>query len=352
MAGHVGFLVGANGDDLLLLGGNQGDCVSVARFARDDVVGMRWPAEPQPGTTTSEATSRAPPAAQPDFDRALTHVLEMEGGYGDDPDDPGGPTNFGLTLDDLATARGVALDDATRPVLLAALKSIAADEVRAIYHTRYWLPSLAGELPAALGFMHFDTSVNQGVGTAARFLQAALGVDVDGEIGPLTKSAATLADPAATLKRYADLRRQRYRALSGFGRFGRGWLNRVDATLQRSLALIPNSSQTEKGPSAMSTTSASTQTAQTTASDATTDPKWWGQSMTIWGTLITAVATVAPVLGPVIGIEISPDTVRQLGGQSADVVRGLAGLAGTIMALYGRSRAAQPLMRRDFSVKF
>lgn len=338
-AGHVGFMLGATAESVILLGGNQGDAVSVAVFPISDVLGFRWP-------VPARQADRDAPASASLFDTALAHVLEMEGGYDDDPTDPGGPTNQGLTLADLAAARGVALDRGTRAALLAALKAITPAEVARIYHAHYWRPSRAGELPPPLALMHFDTAVNQGIGTAARMLQQAVGADTDGEIGPLTLAAANGADPVAALARYADLRRQRYRSLSGFARFGRGWLNRVDATLARARALAPPNGRTEDPPMASSTTPS---TPATPAAEP--ESKWWGQSMTIWGTLITAAATVAPVIGPLIGIDISADTIKQLGGQTAEVARGIAGLLGTVLAIYGRTRAVQPLMRREVALR-
>lgn len=345
-AGHVGFLIGATEDDVILLGGNQGNAVGVAAFPRADVIALRWPA----------ATVIEPPGNEDDvgplFAQALAHVLAMEGGYTDDPADPGGPTNFGLTLADLAAARGMSLDASTRPQLLAGLKAIAAGEVRDIYLNRYWRPCRAPDLPPALALMHFDAAVNMGPGTAARMLQQAVGADADGDIGPETLAAARQSNCAAAVRRYADLRRDRYRALAGFSRFGRGWLNRVAATETRAGQLIADDLQQKKDVTSMSNTNASAAETKSEPTDAApAETKWWGQSMTVWGTLITAVATVAPVLGPLIGIDLSAETVRQVGGQTAEVVRGIAGLAGTLLALYGRTRAAAPLMRRDFSLR-
>ena len=91
--------------------------------------------------------------------------------------------------------------------------------------------------------------------------------------------------------------------------------------------------------------------AETTAASAP-EPKWWGQSLTIWGTIVTTLATVLPVIGPLIGIDISADVVRQLGDGIIRVGQALAGVIGVAMTIYGRSRAFQPLIRRDFVVKF
>ena len=79
--------------------------------------------------------------------------------------------------------------------------------------------------------------------------------------------------------------------------------------------------------------------------------KWWGDSMTIWGVVVTTLATVLPALGPVVGIDISGDMIRQLGLQATSAVQALGGLIGTILTIYGRMRAIQPLMRRDFTIK-
>jgi uncharacterized protein (TIGR02594 family) len=40
--GHVGFFVGMQGDRLLLLGGNQGNAVSIRPYSKERVLGMRW----------------------------------------------------------------------------------------------------------------------------------------------------------------------------------------------------------------------------------------------------------------------------------------------------------------------
>jgi len=50
-----------------------------------------------------------------------------------------------------------------------------------------------------------------------------------------------------------------------------------------------------------------------TPAPAPTDSKWWGQSMTIWGAIITTLSTVLPVLGPALGIDITADLVREVG---------------------------------------
>ena len=71
----------------------------------------------------------------------------------------------------------------------------------------------------------------------------------------------------------------------------------------------------------------------------TSQPKFWGQSVTIWGAVITALSTVVPVLGPAMGVDLTPDLVKQAGEQLVSVVQALGGLIGTAMTIYGRARA-------------
>ena len=327
--GHVGFVVGAAKDQLFLLGGNQKDAVTVQSFPTGRLLGLRWP-------------STAEGAGQNDdlFEAALAHVLEMEGGWTNDPYDPGGPTNLGITLSVFAAWKGLTLTDANRQALMEELKRLDAAAVRPIYRERYWNPSRAGDLPAALAVMHFDAAVNHGVSGAARMLQQALGVSVDGKIGPQTLAAAHGQPVAEVIDRYADIRRARYRSLSHFWRFGRGWLRRVDRTVLAARQIASTgtkiSQQLQAGARPMSQTG---QTSQTS--------KWWGHSITIWGAIITAASTVLPTIGPLFGIDITPDLVQEFGDQVILVVQAIGGLIGIIMTIYGRTRATASLERKQ-----
>jgi len=93
-----------------------------------------------------------------------------------------------------------------------------------------------------------------------------------------------------------------------------------------------------------------TETPETPAEAPDADTKWWGHSMTIWGAAITALSTVVPTLGPLIGLDITPEVVRQLGDQAILAVQGLGGLAGTILTIYGRIRATTSLERRQLKL--
>ena len=94
--GHAGFLIGETADSIILLGGNQNDAVTVEAFPRTRLLGLRWPSSAittQPVIPEAEASAEAigDPATDSAFNRALAHVLEMEGGWTDDPTIPVAP---------------------------------------------------------------------------------------------------------------------------------------------------------------------------------------------------------------------------------------------------------------------
>jgi lysozyme family protein len=124
-----------------------------------------------------------------DFDKSLRFVLKNEGGFVDDPDDPGGATNFGITqriYDGYRNHLGL---------LRQTVGKITDDEVKKIYEQQYWINGRAVKLPWPFNLMHFDACVNigkpeDGFKRSARVLQRALRVKVDGDIGPITLGAA------------------------------------------------------------------------------------------------------------------------------------------------------------------
>jgi uncharacterized protein (TIGR02594 family) len=380
--GHAGFLIGETADRIILLGGNQDDAVTVEAFPRARLLGLRWPPPAittQPVIPEAEASAEAtagPAASDALFNRALTHVLEMEGGWTDDPYDPGGPTNFGITLATYARDKGIELTAANLAAIASEHKSIPAATVRRIYRERYWLLACCQQLSAPLAFFHFDAAVNQGVTGAARLLQEALGAEIDGEIGPETLGKAAARPVAETLALYADARRRHYRSLPTFWRFGKGWLARVDRTLEAARLIAANSpparserlpdspppggegvgvggtptAHASQRPSQPKETKPMTDTTQPAAPAATPDAKWWGQSMTIWGVVITTLATVLPAFGPLLGLDITAELIRQLGDQIVIVVQAVGGLVGTILAIWGRARATTALERKQLTM--
>lgn len=180
--------------------------------------------------------------ASKSFWPALTCVLAQEGGYSDHPDDPGGATMMGITQATLAGWRGT-------PVTKADVRALARDEAAAIYRARYWNAVRGDELPAGLDLAVFDFAVNSGASRAVRALQRALGVTVDGLIGPETLAAAGGRPVSETISALCAGRRGFLERLSTFPVFGRGWTRRVReievAALKLALSFAA-SSQPEK----------------------------------------------------------------------------------------------------------
>jgi lysozyme family protein len=119
---------------------------------------------------------------QEDFRDAVEFVLEQEGGYTLDPNDPGGETKFGISKKAYPN-----LD----------IKNLTREDAIEIYQRDYWKPCRCDDLPRHFAFIVFDSAVNQGPRVAIRLLQIALGVSVDGIIGPKTLAAASSAKPRA-----------------------------------------------------------------------------------------------------------------------------------------------------------
>jgi lysozyme family protein len=172
------------------------------------------------------------------FDTCLAFTLRAEGGYVDDPADPGGVTNMGITL---ATFRQWSDDAELGP---AQVQDMTERTARAIYRSLYWNPLRADALPAGVDLSVFDMGVNAGIWGSARLLQRAIGFtgdEVDGCIGPETLGAAATCDPRSLVNDLADRQAAYYRSLAEFPTFGAGWLNRTDARRRAALAMIVDS---------------------------------------------------------------------------------------------------------------
>jgi len=107
------------------------------------------------------------------FDRAVQHIFKSEGGYANDPDDPGGETNFGIS--------SVYNPDVD-------VKNLTTEKAKQIYKERYWDKIKGDKLPANIRMQVFDTAVNMGVDTAKQLLDQSGG------------------DPV----KYLELRKQKY----------------------------------------------------------------------------------------------------------------------------------------------
>jgi lysozyme family protein len=152
-------------------------------------------------------------------EQIAAEIVAREGGYVNDPDDPGGATNYGVTLD---TLKGLGEDrNGDGKVDLADLKSLSRADAQRIFVEHYFRKPRLGELPQPLQATVFDMQVNAGA-NAIRILQRLLtrmGFETadDGMVGPRTIEAARLADIAARAylaDAYGIARRNYYYALA------------------------------------------------------------------------------------------------------------------------------------------
>jgi lysozyme family protein len=173
------------------------------------------PVAPPPGGS-SPATASLSSAR---FGACLPVILRAEGGFVNDPRDPGGATNMGITYRTLAEWRH-------EPVSIEDVRLLSEAEAGAIYEAHYWTPLRCDALPRGVDLMVFDFGVNAGVAQAARTLQRCLGLPPDGIVGPATIRAAFTA-PVELIGRLAEARLDYYRRLPTWPAFGKGWASRV-----------------------------------------------------------------------------------------------------------------------------
>jgi lysozyme family protein len=171
------------------------------------------------------------------FMACLALTLGHEGGWSDDPHDPGGPTNRGITIATYAGFLGVTLSKANYAEVKERLRHITDAEYTAIYKRNYWDAVRADELPAGVDFAAWDFCVNAGPVVAVRCMQRAVGVADDGHLGAVTLDAVRALPAAWAIGYYLDERRAYYRTRPTFWRFGKGWLARCDAVEKTALGM-------------------------------------------------------------------------------------------------------------------
>lgn len=155
------------------------------------------------------------------YDEALRRLLVHEGGYTNHPADPGGPTNFGITIYDY---RKYVKADATA----ADVRAMSVDDAKHIYRTKYWVANglNCDDLPPGVDYSIFDYRVNSGIGRADKVLRRVLDLASDAAnedvLGALAERNAKQVIVAINNERLQFLR-----ALRTWPTFGRGWSARV-----------------------------------------------------------------------------------------------------------------------------
>lgn len=172
-------------------------------------------------------SSEQPTSVENRFEISCSRVLSdvIEGGFVDHPEDNGGPTNRGVTLN---TARQVYGPDYS----VNELMNLTENQAKGIYKSLYWNPVCADQLAVGIDCFVFDCAVHSGVGQASRWLQRVVGAAEDGKVGPITiekhDKFVKTQGPVKMLQYLVDRRMSFLRSLSDWEHFGKGWTNRVE----------------------------------------------------------------------------------------------------------------------------
>lgn len=157
------------------------------------------------------------------YDKAVTYVLKHEGGYVNDPRDPGGETKYGISK---------------RAFPELDIANLTLADAKAIYKEHYWDRVRGDELTPGVAMVMFDCAVNQGVDRALRTAQrVADALPVDGVFGPITKRKILAMPPGEFITRYQVERGLFYASLTNWRYYGRGWMTRLLSTYRVALYL-------------------------------------------------------------------------------------------------------------------
>lgn len=146
------------------------------------------------------------------FDQAFDRLISNEGGYSNNPADPGGETNWGISKRFHPTVD---------------IRNLTRDGAKEIYRIEFWTAGSMDQYNPALSFQVFDAAVNHGIPNAIRMLQKAADVADDGIAGPVTIAAVSARSLTDMLMRFIAFRIKFWTKLTTWPTFGKGWANRA-----------------------------------------------------------------------------------------------------------------------------
>jgi lysozyme family protein len=146
------------------------------------------------------------------FDDCFARLLGNEGGYSNDPTDPGGETNWGISK---------------RSYPDVDIRNLTKAQAKEIYLRDFWNPVDAVNLPSSIVYQLFDFAVNSSPNTAIRHFQRALGVADDGHFGPISKKAVVDSSESDMIMNLIAERLDFMTRLNNWKDAGKGWVRRV-----------------------------------------------------------------------------------------------------------------------------
>jgi len=151
------------------------------------------------------------------FDGVFDRLIGHEGGYVNDPEDPGGETNWGISKRSYPTVN---------------IKKLTRESAKVIYHRDFWDRLRGNTLPDGVAYQLFDFAVNSGIETAVRYFQRVVGVADDGHWGPMSAAAAASMTESDMIMLLCAERLDFMTRLKNWPAHGRGWARRIAGNLR------------------------------------------------------------------------------------------------------------------------
>ena len=170
------------------------------------------------------------------FQASLQYVLQSEGGFVDNPNDVGGATMKGITLD---TYKIYKKNTHLTP---NDLKLISDMDVSTIYLNQYWNACRCSDLPSGIDYCVFDASVNMGYSRATKILQESCGATPDGTLGSITMALIRQSDRNLLIKTFSEKKEAFYRRIVANNPsqsiFLKGWLARIESVKNNAVTIM------------------------------------------------------------------------------------------------------------------
>lgn len=151
------------------------------------------------------------------FTTIFSRILGHEGGYVNNPNDPGGETNWGISK---------------RSYPDVDIKNLTREAALEIYKKDFWAPFASGIAYKSIVYQLADFAVNSGSTTAIRYYQRALGVADDGHFGPRSKEAAAAISESDQLMLLLAERLEFMTKLKNWDNASKGWARRIATNLR------------------------------------------------------------------------------------------------------------------------
>lgn len=150
------------------------------------------------------------------FDQVFDRLMDIEGGYVNDPDDPGGETKFGVSK------RSYPFED---------IAELTRERAKEIWHADFWKKINADKLYDGVAYQLSDFAFHSGPETAIRKFQLALRVSDDGHWGPISQEAANTMSECDQIMRLNAVRLDWLTYRSNWGANSKGWARRIAKNL-------------------------------------------------------------------------------------------------------------------------